>query len=309
MSTAELSIPSKQNETDTTPRLPDFLIIGAAKSGTTTLYRYLTLHPRIFMSTVKEPEYFARDHVFRNGLDWYQQLFEESQPDQLVGEASTAYTRWPQFPHTASRIRSAFEQVKFIYLMRHPIDRAYSHYLHRCSKELFRGQPFPYSFEEHLRVDPMCLDGSMYFNQIEQYLEHFPLSDILFLFTEELDKDPPAILKKVTDFLGVEDFGVDIENIDANNTGRHMYHVVRKQVTGPFKAMPGSAIIRRILPESWKDWAYAQLKESSYGKRVAAEYLPPPLTAEDRERLVETFREPNRRLEELLGVDLSHWNE
>ncbi|NER32103.1 MAG: sulfotransferase domain-containing protein, partial [Symploca sp. SIO1C4] len=77
-------------------RLPDFLIIGAAKSGTTTLYKYLCRHPQICMSNPKEPDFFAIDHIYDQGIDWYSSLFSEARLKQVCGEASTTYTRLPK---------------------------------------------------------------------------------------------------------------------------------------------------------------------------------------------------------------------
>ena len=78
-------------------RLPDFFIIGSAKSGTTTLYRYLCRHPNIFMSTPKEMSFFSKDKEYERGVEWYASLFADASENQLCGEASTTYTRWPLY--------------------------------------------------------------------------------------------------------------------------------------------------------------------------------------------------------------------
>ena len=110
-------------------KLPDFIIIGAAKAGTTSLYALLDRHPDIFMPAHKEPEFFARDDHYAKGIDSYATLFEGATPHQQVGEASTLYSLAPFFGHTAGRIKAHLPQVKLIYVMREPVARAYSFYV------------------------------------------------------------------------------------------------------------------------------------------------------------------------------------
>ena len=119
-------------------KIPDFIIIGAAKSGTTSLYKYLCRHPQIFMCTPKEPDFFSIDANYFKGIDWYYSLFNEASPTQVCGEASTTYSRWHQHPKAAERIYQSLGQVKLIYIMRHPVDRAYSFYVHRFKGSLHK---------------------------------------------------------------------------------------------------------------------------------------------------------------------------
>ncbi|MBC7173545.1 MAG: sulfotransferase domain-containing protein, partial [Polyangiaceae bacterium] len=96
-------------------RLPDFLIIGAAKSGTTTLFRYLINHSRVFDLAEKEPCFFDAEVNWGRGLDWYRNLFVGARDDQLCGEASTNYTRYPQVPGVPERIKRVVPDAKLIY--------------------------------------------------------------------------------------------------------------------------------------------------------------------------------------------------
>src|SRR5690242_14831106 len=82
-------------------RLPDFVVIGGMKCGSTTLFEYLCRHPDVFMCTPKEPGYFSREKVMARGEAWYRSLFADAKPTQLCGEASTCYTRWPHFGDVA----------------------------------------------------------------------------------------------------------------------------------------------------------------------------------------------------------------
>jgi len=308
MTTQPSTLVDRSDARPGTRRLPDFLIIGAAKSGTSTLTDYLRLHPRIWVSPIKEPEFFAVDRVYERGFDWYRELFESAGPDQFCCEASTAYTRWPQLPSAAARIAQALPNAKLIYLMRHPIDRAYSHYVHRVTKEVYPGQPIRWTFEEHVANDPMCLDGSRYMDQIEQYLRYYPKGAFLFLFTDELNRDPKATLSKVWRFLGIPDIDPGDEPLVSNETGSQREGKIRAQTTGPLRSLPGLYRLAKEFPQSWRDGFYRLLQKSRYGRWMRRRHTPPKLLPETRRRLVDEFREGNERLSKFLGVDLSHWS-
>lgn len=289
-------------------RLPDFLIIGAAKSGTTTLHELIGRHPRVFISHVKEPEFFAVDSVYERGLSWYHALFKEAKEHQLCCEASTAYTRSPQFPRAAERIARTIPDAKLIYLLRHPIDRAYSHYVHRVTRELYPHQPIRWTFEEHVKNDPMCLDGSRYMDQIEQYLGHFAKESLLVLLTEDLEKDPKRIVREAWDFLGLDEVDFGDEDVRGNESQSIREGRIRRYIMSPLNKIPGVKGFKSLVPKAWKDRVFSMLENSSYGRRVKQEHTPPKMLPETRKRLVEEFRPLNKRLSEFMGRDLSHWN-
>lgn len=289
-------------------RSPDLIIIGAAKSGTSTLTDYFRLHPRICVSRIKEPEFFSHDPVYAKGFDWYHQLFEGARTDQLCCEASTAYTRSPQYPRAAERIAQAVPHARLIYLMRHPVDRAYSHYVHRVTKEVYPGQPIRWTFEEHVKTDPMCIDGSRYMDQIDRYLHYFSKDRFLFLFTDELNRDPKAVLGKIWRFLEIESIEIGDEPLVSNETGAQREGKIRSHTTGPLRSIPGLQRLAGMFPQSWRDGFYSVLQHSPYGKWQRRRHTPPKLSPETRKRLLEEFRQPNERLSKFLGVDLSYWS-
>ena len=108
-------------------RLPNFFIIGAAKSGTSSLFEYLCRHPEIYIPKIKETEYFSKPSVYNKGEEWYKKLFDEAKKDQLCGDASTTYSRWPHTLDAPKLIAKSVPAANFIYNMRHPVERAYSH--------------------------------------------------------------------------------------------------------------------------------------------------------------------------------------
>jgi Sulfotransferase domain len=293
-------------------RLPNFLIIGAAKSGTTTLYEYLCRHPQIFMSTPKEPEFFARDENYARGIEWYSSLFDNAEPHQICGEASTIYTRSPQFPDAAARIAKHVPQAKLIYLMRHPVDRTYSHYVQRIKtaqnkKEQLEIQE---TFEEQIHRESFFIDSGNYLLQIEQYLPFFPKESFLFLLMEDLIFDLPATLAKVCKFLGI-DHTLDLIQglpITANQAKTHENWFVRSRITAPLKPIPGVSRLASLLPQNIRDLTYDVLKQMPANSQVKKKYIPATMLSETRQQLLETFREPNQKLAQFLDRDLSNWN-
>jgi len=300
-------------------RLPDFLIIGAAKSGTTTLFRYLCKHPQVYNPIkdadsfgkkgevfYKEPNFFSRDDIYAKGIDWYASLFNRASPQQVCGEATTDYTKYPQFPESAARIAQHLPHVKMIYIMRHPVERAYSYYLQLNVKSKFKE-----TFEEHIQNKNVSLDGSDYMLQIEQYLKFFPRESFLFLLMDDLSQHPRETLKKVCNFIGIDD-EIDLlqENeVRANQARQRLENTYRSRLMTPLRKVPGVNSVRVLLPQSWRDKAYHLLKGTPYGEWVKKEYLPQPMRPETRQMLLERFHESNQRLAEFLNRDLSHWSE
>jgi hypothetical protein len=292
-------------------RIPDFIIIGAAKAGTTTLYRYLARHPNIFMSEPKEPTYFARDERFRRGEDWYLSLFQDAGSDQLCGEASTNYTNWPLYPDTVARMADLTPSAKLIYLMRNPVDRAYSHYI-QLIQNIRTDDPeykFDRSFEEHIASDDSVIQSSNYMLQINQYLARYGRDQMLFLLFEEFIADPQSSLAQVADFLGI-DRGFDflgMGEVKANLNRNKEFWLLRSRLTAPLKALPGGRFIADRLPQSARDQIFSWLKHLPQRKRIEAEYIPPKMKAETRSKLLDHFKLPNKHLSEFLGRDLSIW--
>ena len=133
-----------------------------------------------------------------------------------------------------SALATTIPNAKLIYVMRHPVERAYSHYVHRYTKEIHPGQPITKGFEEFVATDPMCIDSSDYMQQIEQYLEWFPRESILFLLTETLESDPSELLQETFRFLGV-DSCIDLQFCRIHNAAGLMdFHV-----TSWFRAQNG----------------------------------------------------------------------
>jgi hypothetical protein len=181
-------------------RLPNFLLIGAMKAGTTSLYHYLQSHPQIFVPVYKAPEFFVAESNLRRGVDWYRRQFAGAGEDKIaVGEASNAYAKFPVHQGVPERVAKYIPKARLIYIVRDPIERVRSHYQHRVNERAER-RPF----EEAVFTDPFYLSYSRYALQIERYLEFFPREQILVITTDELRNERAQTMSRVYDFLGVE---------------------------------------------------------------------------------------------------------
>ncbi len=282
-------------------RLPDFIIIGAAKSGTTTLHKYLSRHPRLFMPKFKEPQFFNDDSVYARGLAWYQSLFVEAGKDQLCGEASTDYTRWPHTSDVPRRISQDMGCLKFIYIMRHPVERSYSHYAH------YMRSGITMTFEEALKKTDI-LDTSMYMQQIERFLRFFPRTSFLFLLFDDLIYNPQKTFSEILHFLGVDNLDLtegEKKLSNANIGGVDFF--IRQQTTRRLRNIPGVGRVADLLPESLKNRVHTLIKQSFIGKQLRKRFELLPIAVETRTQLLGIFEKPNQMLSEYLERDLSHW--
>ena len=177
--------------------LPHFLIIGAMKSATTTLYDQLRQQPGIFLPDLKEPNFFSDDEQYARGTDWYRGLFANACPGDLVGEASTHYAKLPTYPATTIRMARLLHEPRLVYVMRHPIERLISQYIHQWSEgEIDCG------LEEAVERHPELVDYSRYAFQLAPYFGTYGEQAVLPVFFESLMTDPRAELERVCQFIG-----------------------------------------------------------------------------------------------------------
>ena len=180
--------------------LPTFLVIGAMKAGTTSLYHYLAAHPDVYMAPVKELDFFVEAANWDRGTDWYRKQFDDARGATAIGEASTAYTKYPVVPGVPERIAGVIPDCRLIYVLRDPIDRIRSHYQHRVAIGTERAP-----LEEAVIEDPVYLACSRYAAQIERYLERFPREQLLLITSEHLRSDRAETMRRVFRFVGVDE--------------------------------------------------------------------------------------------------------
>ena len=191
----------------------DFLIIGAQKCGTTNLASQLAQHPQICFCRIKEPHYFSKSKNWKRELTAYHKLFAPT-GSQLCGEASTSYTFLPEYLQTHLRLFAYNPELKLIYIMRQPVQRIISHYVHR----LIRGA-VKYPFQAELLRNSDYINRSRYGIQIKPYLELFPHQNIILLILEEYIINTPQILERIASFLDISPagfIGVDSSAVNAS---------------------------------------------------------------------------------------------
>lgn len=180
--------------------LPNFLVIGAMKSGTTSLRYTLSCHPEVFMVYPNEPRFFHSDQLYNSqGLTYYSSFFEEAKGKKAIGEGSGFYGWEAYNPKTAERIAETIPDVKIIYMVRHPIQRIVSHWAWAISS----GRPFG-QIEQAINKDRRFIDMSMYWKQINVYKYFFEDKNIKILFLEDLKSNPMKFYQDCFNFLGVD---------------------------------------------------------------------------------------------------------
>lgn len=177
---------------------PDFILIGAMKCGTTTLAAQLGAQEGIFLTEPKEPNYFSDNHVFARGPEWYAGLFDAARPGELRGEASTHYTKLPDLPEAVPRMKAALPEVRLIYIIRDPMARLVSHYIHEWSQGILTG-PLDAAMLE--RYAPLVNYGC-YGMQIAPYLEAYGREAVLLTSLERLKRDAGAELARIAAHIG-----------------------------------------------------------------------------------------------------------
>lgn len=301
--------------------LPNFMVVGAAKAGTTALYEYLRQHPDVFMSRWKEPKYFAfdpEDPVDYRAPDGpapvnastvrdrseYESLFAGAVDESAIGEATAIYLYSEVAPR---RIAGTTPDARIVAILRNPVDRAFSSWTH-----LVRDGREPLAFRDALEAEPeriaqnygflwRYVDLGWYSRQLDRYEEWFPTEQMLVLLYDDLRGDPVGTCQRVFAFLGVDETFVPDTDLQPNRSGQPRNRLVHRMLNPP------TPVTRRL----W-DLTPSGLREPL--RRVQTRLTNRNLDAlrmssDDRALLVERFRPEVERLEVRLHRDLHHWLE
>lgn len=271
--------------------LPTFVIAGAMRSGTTTLYRNLVAHPEVAGARTKELHFF--DGYFDRGLGWYEQQFAGPPNAKAVGEATPNYCYDDQ---AVPRMAETLPEVRVIMVLRNPIDRAYSHFWHSRArdKESLDFEAALDAEPERLRGGRMArsnhsyVDAGRYLTQMQRIYDHFPKEHVLVQIFEEMVADPDASYQEACRFIGVDD------GFEPPELG---------QVTNPyitFRSMRARDLIRRLPGRTKRIFGPLLVKKN-------ATY--PEMATSTRARLRDEFADDITGLESLLGRDLDVWRQ
>lgn len=184
--------------------LPNFLIVGSAKSATSSVAQSLAQHPDAFMCSPKEPNFFSTD--WDKGLPWYESLFESSGLAKARGEASVGYTYFPRNRDVPKRIYDTLGDIRYVYLVRHPIQRLISHFhmIQRYEKPARR-----MTLRQAEQAYPYIFDASCYHHQLEQYAPFTTSEQWHVVCMEELLQNPASTLNGIHRFLGIAERSVE----------------------------------------------------------------------------------------------------
>ena len=281
--------------------LPEACLVGAQKAGTTTLAYLLDQHPMVTVAEPKEPHFFT--HNWDEGFDWYEERFPDSVNTVRV-DASTSYSMAPlsgthahrrqeEYEGVPSKVFSTNPNAKLIYLMRDPVERTYSGYWHDVRMGVENKE-----FSTALLEDSFYLDNSDYYGQLLLWLQFFPPTSFLFLLFEDLKENPELVTKECWRFLGVDEDDGSVQLDSAKNQSYQVNWVGRKMNKVGITYPAARTVLKSIVPES----AQSMLKAVKTGSEPI-----PEMKEEDRNYLLEYFREKNADLAALTNESFEKW--
>jgi hypothetical protein len=268
---------------------PDFIVIGAMKSATTTLHEQLARQPGLFMSRPKEPNFFSDNENYARGWSWYSSLFRPAGGADLCGESSTHYSKLPTFPRTVDRMVRGLPRLKLIYLIRHPIDRLISQYVHeRTTGRITTG------VEEAVDRHPELIDYSRYSMQLQPYLDAYGFENILPVFFSRLVNHSQAELERIGRFLNHKRPLMWDTSLKAQNMGTERLRPspIRDALV---QAPVLTTLRKRIVPRRW-----SQSLQRFWRARIDRPEISLDLT----ERLRDVFDADLAQLGSWLGTEL-----
>ena len=284
--------------------LPNFLIIGAQKAGTTSLYHYVRDHPQVFMSRPKEPDFFIAERNWARGREWYVGLFDGATDAVAIGEASVCYTMDPTYAGVPARISGMVPEARLIYVVREPVERMRSEYLHLR----YLRKRFPKIEPEHLPIrralleHPQYLWSSRYAHQIERFLEYFPRERLLVIVAEDLRDRRRETLRRVLTFLRVDpDWEPEALGEEFNRTGETSR---RTPEARRLDRIPGFRRAIAAVPLGVKRGLAPRLGLLDAGEKQLAKG---GVSDDLRERLERELREDVHRLHEYIRPPFDGW--
>lgn len=266
-------------------RKPDFMIIGAMKCATSTLHDQLAVQEGVVMSMPKEPNFFSDEENWGRGLSWYWSLFARAEDGELCGESSTHYTKLPRHPKVIERVAEHVPDAKFIYVMRNPLDRLVSHYMHEWTQRVLT-----VSLAKAIDDHPALIQFGQYAMQLEPYFEAFGKERVLPVFFDRLRTHSQEELERVCKFIG---YGGDPKwksDMGAKNVSGDRMR--KSKLRDMLVYAPGISQVRQMVPQGVRDRI----------KKLWTMNKRPELTEGQRRRLEAVFNPDLAKLGGWLGV-------
>jgi hypothetical protein len=271
--------------------LPNLIVIGAQKCGTSVLHYYLSLHPEVSMSKPKELNFFIEERNWPRGVDWYRAQFDADA--RVRGEASPNYTAFPQHQGVPERMHSVVPGARLIYMVRDPLERIAAHWVHNYAKRREKGT----LAETLVHPNTSYLTRSLYAMQLERYLTLYSKDQVLVFQQSELRYQRTETLRRIFEFIGVDpDFThprFEQERHQTSGKTRATRLAVRLEKLG--RSRRG-----RRLPANFWLVLDDRLPLRRQIKRPDVRAALPP-------EALEQLRDDAERLRELTGRDFSNW--
>ncbi|MFT4526019.1 MAG: hypothetical protein ACI85F_002181 [Bacteroidia bacterium] len=288
-------------------RKPDFLCVGAAKAGTTTLHDILIQHSDIYLPKFKEAHFFDQDENFSKGVDWYDKnVFGGVKKEKIIGEITPSYLYFNSVPQRIAD--SVGTDIKLIIMLRHPVDRAWSHYQmhHLRGNEKLTFEDSIKAESQRLTKDPLTvsrfsyMDRGRYTDQIARYLEIFPRENLHFILFENFVKDIPSHIDQVLNFLGVEQEELN-DQVKSNPPSAQKS---RRLASILYQPSLIKSLVKPLVPSKLIKRTRKKLKVMNEGKEVRNK-IDPDLR---KELFDQYYKSELADLELKTGLDLSAWN-
>lgn len=296
--------------------MPNFLIIGAAKAGTTSLYAWLKQHPQIYMVPVKETNFFAFEGEkldfaegsinqnylagFKTNIESYLQQFQGVSQEIAIGEASPTYL---YYPRTSERIRHYIPNIKLIAILRNPVERAYSMFLHHRREGIEPFSNFAQALEaEETRIRHnwwwgfYYVQGGFYYTQLKRYFNKFDKSQIKIYLYQNLKANPNELLQDMFEFIGVDSSFVPDMDTKYNITG-----IPKNQFWHQLLSQPNfiKAALKPLVPKTFGQRITTSLRNRNLVK--------PKLPLSLQKELLQIYLQDILKLQDLIEQDLSSW--
>ena len=297
--------------------LPNFLIIGAPKAGTSSLYSYLKQHPQIYMSPEKEPHFFGLENReidfqgpgdlerYRNAVtqfEDYLKLFDGVTNEVAIGEASTSYLSNSQAPE---KIKHYLPRVKLIAVLRNPVDAAYASFLHllRDGDETITDFSLALQQEEARIKDNWegiwhYRQRGLYYEQLKRYFELFDRKQLKIYLYEDFKNNSQFVLQDIFEFLNVESFVPNVSQ-KYNVSGMPKNQLLNRLISKP-NILKSSFNI--LFPKSLRSSINTKVKNWNFN-----DFKKPPISPVIKENLTVGYREDILKLQDLIQQDLSSW--
>lgn len=286
--------------------LPNFIIVGAPKAGTTSLYHYLSEHPQVFMSDPKEVNYFSGEEIESqslyynynktNSFEEYKELFVDASAEKAIGEGSVSYLFYPKTPQ---KIKDVLPDVKTIILLRNPLERGYSHYLmdYRLGLVDLTYDELVYKSKTHKNLDlyyQQYVELGLYYEQVKRYLDIFGKEQVKIYLQEDLRNNQDQVIDDLYSYLNID------KSFSPNMDKEHNAFSLPKNrlIHKIYSSYMIRTLLSKLFPSSAKEFLLNMFFERS---------KKPEMNPKTKEYLLNLYKPDIINLEKLIDRDLSSW--